>query len=250
MKIKIVSTLLLLVAMISCKSKTGNDVNAEATSADYNVIPAVKSMNVAQSEEGAFHLNSSTKIVFPQNDADLQRYAGFLQEFIKKQTGLQLEVSSAQGKTDNSISLVKNLNNTNKEAYRVSISANGIVVDGVANGGVFYGVQFLRKAIPVKKAAEVIFKAGTIDDQPYFAYRGAHLDSARHFFTADSVRIFIDMMALHNMNKFHWHLTDDQGWRIESKRFPKLTTLGSTRTQTVIGRNSGEYDGKPHGGFY
>ena len=250
MKIKIVSTLLLLVAMISCKSKTGGDVNAEATSADYNVIPAVKSMNVAQSEEGAFHLNSSTKIVFPQNDADLQRYAGFLQEFIKKQTGLQLEVSSAQGKTDNSISLVKNLNNTNKEAYRVSISANGIVVDGVANGGVFYGVQFLRKAIPVKKAAEVIFKAGTIDDQPYFAYRGAHLDSARHFFTADSVRIFIDMMALHNMNKFHWHLTDDQGWRIESKRFPKLTTLGATRSQTVIGRNTGEYDGKPHGGFY
>lgn len=89
-----------------------------------------------------------------------------------------------------------------------------------------------------------------IKDAPRFAYRGAHFDTSRHFFTVDEVKTYIDMMALHNMNRFHWHITEDQGWRLEIKKYPKLTEIGSKRTETVIGRNSGEYDGKPYGGFY
>ncbi len=98
--------------------------------------------------------------------------------------------------------------------------------------------------------ADISMPAVEINDAPRFGYRGAHFDTSRHFFTVDEVKTYIDMMALHNMNRFHWHITEDQGWRLEIKKYPKLTEIGSKRTETVIGRNSGEYDGKPYGGFY
>ena len=90
----------------------------------------------------------------------------------------------------------------------------------------------------------------TINDQPRFGYRGVMLDVARHFQPISFIKKYIDLLALHNINRFHWHLTEDQGWRIEIKQYPKLTELGSERKETVIGKNTGEYDGKPHGGFY
>ena len=89
-----------------------------------------------------------------------------------------------------------------------------------------------------------------IKDQPRFGYRGMRLDVGRHFFSMDEIKTYIDMMALHNINRFHWHLSEDQGWRIEIKKYPKLTEIGSMRKETVIGHNSGKYDGKPYGGFY
>ena len=92
--------------------------------------------------------------------------------------------------------------------------------------------------------------AAEIADYPRFSYRGAHLDVSRHFVTKDSVLRFIDMLALHNINRMHWHITDDQGWRIEIKKYPRLTQVGSYRPETVIGHNSGKYDGRPHQGFY
>ena len=88
-----------------------------------------------------------------------------------------------------------------------------------------------------------------IKDAPRFGSRGAHFDVSRHFFTIDEVKTYIDMLALHNMNRLHWHITDDQGWRLEIKKYPKLTEIGSQRSGTVIGRNSGEYDNTPYGGF-
>ena len=150
----------------------------------------------------------------------------------------------------NAISLLQNYSNDNKEAYQVTITTNNITINGSSKAGTFYGVQFLRKSIPVQKVSKVTFPAKVITDKPFFAYRGAHLDSARHFFSADSVRIYIDMLALHNINKFHWHLTDDQGWRFESKKYPELTVVGSTRSQTMLGKEWDKFDGKPHGGFY
>ena len=104
--------------------------------------------------------------------------------------------------------------------------------------------------MPVAVGADISMPAVEINDAPRFGYRGAHFDTSRHFFTVDEVKTYIDMMALHNMNRFHWHITEDQGWRLEIKKYPKLTEIGSKRTETVIGRNSGEYDGKPYGGFY
>ena len=99
-------------------------------------------------------------------------------------------------------------------------------------------------------AGAVELPAVEINDSPRFGYRGMMLDVGRHMFSMDEIKTYIDMLALHNINRFHWHLSEDQGWRIEIKKYPKLTEIGSRRSETVIGRNSGRYDGKPYGGFY
>ena len=116
----------------------------------------------------------------------------------------------------------------------------------------FRGIQTLRKSLPVlaEKPQAVSLPAVTIVDEPRFGYRGMHLDCARHFFPLEFVKEYIDLIALHGMNRFHWHITEDQGWRIEIKKYPQLTTKGAWRSGTVIGRNSGLDDGQRHGGFY
>lgn len=248
MKIKLTSALLLLMTMISCKSTT---TNGEGSTANYEIVPTPEMITNPQTEaDKPFVLTADTKLIYPEGDAALQQYAGFLQEYIKKQTGIEVKVAPNQNDEANTISLSQNYSNDNKEAYQVTITANNITINGASKAGTFYGVQFLRKSIPVQKVSKVTFPAKIITDKPYFAYRGAHLDSARHFFSADSVRIYIDMLALHNINKFHWHLTDDQGWRFESKKYPKLTVVGSTRSQTMLGKEWDKFDGKPHSGFY
>ena len=248
MKIKLTSALLLLMTMISCKSTT---TNGEGSTANYEIVPTPEMITNPQTEaDKPFVLTADTKLIYPEGDAALQQYAGFLQEYIKKQTGIEVKVAPNQNDEANTISLSQNYSNDNKEAYQVTITANNITINGASKAGTFYGVQFLRKSIPVQKVSKVTFPAKIITDKPYFAYRGAHLDSARHFFSADSVRIYIDMLALHNINKFHWHLTDDQGWRFESKKYPELTAVGSTRSQTMLGKEWDKFDGKPHSGFY
>ena len=248
MKIKLTSVLLLLMTMISCKSTT---TNGEGSTANYEIVPTPEMITNPQTEaDKPFVLTADTKLIYPEGDAALQQYAGFLQEYIKKQTGIEVKVAPNQNDEANTISLSQNYSNDNKEAYQVTITANNITINGASKAGTFYGVQFLRKSIPVQKVSKVTFPAKIITDKPYFAYRGAHLDSARHFFSADSVRIYIDMLALHNINKFHWHLTDDQGWRFESKKYPELTVVGSTRSQTMLGKEWDKFDGKPHSGFY
>ena len=248
MKIKLTSALLLLMTMISCKSTT---TNGEGSTANYEIVPDPEMITNPQTEaDKPFVLTADTKLIYPEGDAALQQYAGFLQEYIKKQTGIEVKVAPNQNNEANTISLSQNYSNDNKEAYQVTITANNITINGASKAGTFYGVQFLRKSIPVQKVSKVTFPAKIITDKPYFAYRGAHLDSARHFFSADSVRIYIDMLALHNINKFHWHLTDDQGWRFESKKYPELTVVGSTRSQTMLGKEWDKFDGKPHSGFY
>lgn len=248
MKIKLTSALLLLITIISCKSTTNNQ--GESTT-NYEVIPLPEMITTPQADaDKPFVLTADTKITYPEGDASLQQYAGFLQEYIKKQAGIEVNIAPNQNNETNTIALLQNYQNNNKEAYQVVVNAKNITVNGASKAGTFYGVQLLRKSIPVQKVGKVIFPAKEITDKPYFAYRGAHLDSARHFFTADSVRIYIDMLALHNINKFHWHLTDDQGWRFESKKYPELTVVGSTRSQTMVNKQWDTFDGKPHGGFY
>ena len=248
MKIKLTSALLLLMTMISCKSTTTNE---EGSTANYEIVPAPEMITTLQADvDKPFVLTADTKLTYPENDAALRQYAGFLQEYIKKQAGIEVKVAPNQNNETNTISLSQNYSNDNKEAYQVTITANNITINGASKAGTFYGIQFLRKSIPVQKVNKITFPAKKITDKPYFAYRGAHLDSARHFFSADSVRIYIDILALHNINKFHWHLTDDQGWRFESKKYPELTVVGSTRSQTMLGKEWDKFDGKPHGGFY
>lgn len=142
----------------------------------------------------------------------------------------------------------------NPEAYRLNVAGNKITIQASAPNGAFYAFQTLRQMLPSQKVYQsdqhAELKDVDINDAPRFGYRGTHLDVARHFVTADSVKRFIDILAMHKMNTFHWHLTDDQGWRLEIKKYPELTEKGSKRKRTVIGRNSLQYDTIPHGGFY
>lgn len=225
--------------MTSCSS--------ESTIADYQVIPLPQEITTTQGTP--FKLSASTNILFPQGNEKMQKNALYLAEYLKKATGKEFTVKA--GETEKgAIVLQLGMQSDNPEAYQLSVNGNGVVIAAPTEAGIFYGIQTLRKSIPTHAGATVSLPAVTINDAPRFSYRGAHFDVSRHFFTVDEVKTYIDMMALHNMNHLHWHITDDQGWRIEIKKHPKLTELGSLRNETVIGRNSGEYDGKPYGGYY
>lgn len=220
--------------------------------ADYQIVP--KPMVIEKKAHApSFRLNAQTVIVATNKQE--KRNARFLQEYIAQRTDLNLRIVG-KAPANNAILLQTNYTHSNPEAYALTVDADRIVIYGATPAGTFYGVQTLRKSLPNLLPGErnaetwVELPATTIHDAPRFAYRGAHLDASRHFASVDSVRRYIDMLALHNINRFHWHLTDDQGWRIEIKGHPRLTEIGSHRSETVIGRNTGKYDGKPHGGFY
>ena len=134
-----------------------------------------------------------------------------------------------------------------KEGWRLTVGKQGIIIEGSTEAGIFYGRQALRQVM-ADNPTELPY--AVVENTPRFDYRGMHLDICRHFFGKEVVKRYIDMMALHGMNVLHWHLSDDQGWRIEVKRWPLLTQVGSNRSRTVIGRNMGLYDHTPHGGFY
>ena len=220
----------------------------ELENADYQVIPAPQELVIDQNEP--FIMNNKTKIIiYPADNDGMQRNAGFLAEYVKEATGKSLKTVLTD-KTKNAIILQLGLSSENPEAYQLNVNKDNIIISGASEAGVFYGIQTLRKSLPITKTANVSFPAVKIQDYPRFAYRGMMLDVSRHFFTLDSIKRYIDMLALHNINRFHWHLSEDQGWRIEIKKYPELTKVGSMRSETVIGHNTDEYDGKPYGGFY
>lgn len=236
---KLTGCLALAGIITSCQS--------EQKMADYQIIPLPQEIAVGQSSP--FVLSNGVKILYPEGNEKMQKNALFLAGYLKEATGKEFAVEAGtEGK--NAIVLSLGLSAENPEAYQLKVSKDGVTIAAPSEAGVFYGIQSLRKSLPVAVGSTVALPAVEINDYPRFGYRGAHFDVGRHFFTVDEVKSFIDMMALHNMNRLHWHLSEDQGWRIEIKKYPKLTEIGSKRKETVIGRNSGEYDGKPYGGFY
>ena len=215
---------------------------------DYEIIP--KPLDVNCKGDASFLLKDGVAVIYPENNRKMQDNAEFLVDYVEKQTGVKL-TSHAGMPVDGAICLTLDLSDDNAEAYKLIVNDKRVCISGASEAGVFYGIQTLRKSLPVAQDINVNLSAVEIYDKPRFAYRGAMLDVARHFYTVDEVKTFIDMLALHNINRFHWHLTDDQGWRIEIKKYPKLMSVASERKETVVGRwYSGIYDGKPYGGYY
>lgn len=221
--------------------------NQPTTVANYEVVPMPLEINTTQ--QASFLLKSGVTVCYPAGNEKMQRNAEFLASYVKAQTGIELQVQAGEG-GKGGVVLQLGLANDNPEAYQLKVDASQVVISSPSEAGVFYGIQTLRKAVDVAEGSNVELPAVEIKDQPRFGYRGMMLDVGRHFFSMDEIKTYIDMMALHNINRFHWHLSEDQGWRIEIKKYPKLTEIGSMRKETVIGHNSGKYDGKPYGGFY
>jgi hexosaminidase len=210
---------------------------------------------------GTFSLTADTIILAP---GDARRTGLQLASALAPATGLWLEVrsSSRRGSGCIELRLDGRLKKLGREGYTLSVSPDRIRIRAFQEPGLFYAIQTLRQLLPAGiyrsapiGAIEWTIPGVEIQDMPRFGWRGAHLDTARHFMPKSFVKKFIDLLALHKMNVFHWHLTDDQGWRIEIKRYPRLTQLGAWRKETVVGRYRGhiddlEFDGKPHGGYY
>ena len=228
--------------------------------ADYQVVPLPKEINL--NDEKPFILDKNTVITYSKSNEELQKEAGFLSDYINDILGIRLDVVCSDNEIDNSIRLEllpssqssltnsESSNSENSEAYQIIINEYVINITSSNTSGIFYGIQTLRKSLPVgTDSKKIAFPAAEINDWPRFAYRGMHLDVSRHFFPIDSVKVYIDAMALHNLNRFHFHLTDDQGWRIEIKKYPKLTEIGAWRSGTLIGYSMA-YDSIRHGGFY
>lgn len=225
----------------------------KSVEANYQVVPLPQEVSPAR--EGSFHLSKNTTIAYPEGNDLLKRNAEFLAQYAGQViNGTPKTQAIAPGEEAGKKSIVLSLDPgiENKEGYVLSVTPETVSIKGQTENGVFYGIQTLRKSMPPAetKAGSILLPAVTIKDAPRFAYRGMHLDAGRHFFPVEFIKRYIDLLALHNMNTFHWHLTEDQGWRIEIKKYPKLTEIGSIRNRTVIGRNTQEYDNTPYGGFY
>ena len=153
-------------------------------------------------------------------------------------------------KTDRRPKTVIDLKSDNPEAYRIVVDTKGVTIHGASDAGVFHGQQTFLKSIALEEGTEISLPCAIIEGAPRFQYRGAHLDVARHFIPTDFIYKYIDIMALHGLNEFHLHLTDDQGWRFEVKSMPELALKGQFRPNTIIGNNCGIYDDSPEQGYY
>jgi hexosaminidase len=213
------------------------------------ILPIPVSQNITG---GHFTLNSNTQLVY---ETDFKQVAEFLKSYLENGSTIKLKATESAHK----ISFLKDEKITNKEGYELTVSKTGITISASTATGAFYGVQSLRQLIPIQfengsyEGSEVAIQNIEIKDAPQFKYRGMHLDVGRHFFSVDFIKKYIDMMSMLKMNTFHWHLTEDQGWRIEIKKYPKLNEIAAYRKETLIGHYSDQpqkYDGKEYGGYY
>ena len=232
----------LLAVTISCKFSFSQK--------QINVIPYPNNVVMVK---GYFELSSATKIIYGKGT---EKLAGYLKEQVTNLTGLSLGVQLYNGKktllNKNNIQLFLNDDASFKEGYTLEVSKTTIDLKAKEAVLLFNGIQTLLQLLPVKKSVgSISIPQLFIKDSARFAYRGMHLDVSRHFFPVAFIKKYIDLLAMHKYNTFHWHLTDDQGWRIEIKKYPLLTQIGSCRDQTLVGNyGSNKYDGTKYCGFY
>ena len=246
LKMRLIIIALTCLLTISCTSKYKHMVTSKQ---EHQVIPKPTSLEFS---DGSFLVDSTTKVV---GEIILEREGLFLADMLSAATGESVAFSS-EGNIGNII-LKLDAAIENEEGYTLDVTVDKIVISGKMSKGVFYGIQTLRQLMPAAieakngKVSNLLIPAVSIKDNPRYQYRGMHLDVARHFFPVDFIKKYIDLIAMHKMNTFHWHLTDDQGWRIEIKKYPKLTEIGAWRNGTIIGHLPGtDNDEKKYGGFY
>lgn len=241
-KINFVSIVVLCIILLGgCASEPNQEVN---------IIPQPQQVTVA---DGGFSLSPKTVINVIKGAEDLTPACTFMSTLVEKSFGQPLSVVNGDVKRD-AINIIVDPS-MKADAYDLTVEKKAIDIKAGSSKAVFYAMQSLRQMMPVgvekgEKMDKIRIQNVRIQDEPRLAYRGTMLDVCRHFFTVDEVKTFIDMLALHKLSVFHWHLTDDQGWRIEIKKYPKLTEIGSQRKQTVIGKNTGKYDGTPYGPYF
>lgn len=245
--------LVTLALLSSCKEEI--ELNKDR---DYAIIPQPESIIKGK---GRFEITNSTTIrVFPLTE-ETKLAADFLSNLLANPTGYEFNITESDKVSSNCITFLIDDSVKNEEGYVLYITPKHMLVKARTAAGLFYAVQSIRQMLPVEvEKAEIIndiklsLPACKIEDAPRFVYRGMNLDIGRHFFPVEYIKRYIDMIALHKMNTFHWHLTEDQGWRIEIKKYPKLTEVGAFRAQTVKSFKTGEqpsdFNGKGYGGFY
>lgn len=239
--------IILLIAVL-CFSCTSSEENLE-------IIPYP---NYLIKKTGKFKVEQQTKIIIPDSSViDVHAIAEEFSVQFRKVSGIDLSILPAsQGKDATGAIVFRFNSDLDKEAYNLTITKQRVVIEASHDAGFFYAIQTIKQLFPeVIYGKELVAIEWTlpcleIKDAPRFKYRGMHLDVARHFFNVEEVKRYIDILALHKLNTFHWHLTDDQGWRIEIKKYPKLTSIGGWRKGTVIEKKWGNYDNIAYGGFY
>lgn len=210
-------------------------------------------------KSGYFKLNKDAQILISEKSEELLSVADFLQDKILAPTGYLLPIEKGKSKK-NSIFLDVDKDRDGKtEGYELIVERKRVIIEANSAIGCFHGIQTLRQLFPPEFESKqnlfhIDWKAPAVEitDAPRFEYRGLHLDVGRHFFPVSFIKRYIDLLVMHKMNRFHWHLTEDQGWRIEIKKYPKLTEISAFRDETVVGHalRSEVYDGEPYGGFY
>jgi hexosaminidase len=228
---------MLLIASVPCFSQQQS----------VNIIPQPASVEI---KNGTFTINNQTTIFYTQKG--IEKSIGFLNDYLKANYGFASPVQKKNLYPEGKISIQYDPKKiTAQNGYSLKITGNQVEITGHDEPGVFYAIQTLIQLLPIERLNSLAIQQCTVIDSPRFSYRGLHLDCGRHFFPVDFVKQYIDFIAMHKMNTFHWHLTDDQGWRIEIKKYPKLTQVGGCRNGTIIGHHPGTgNDNKSYCGYY
>jgi len=219
--------------------------------AQQNTFSIIPKPLKTEMRSGSFEVTAQTLIISGTSIDSAE--TNLFSASVKELTGLNLQVENSGQIKQNSITLTIDTQKITKpEAYALSVSGKQISLIAADHAGLFYGFQTLLQLIKVENG-KIFIPNCIIEDAPRFAYRGMHLDVGRHFFSINTLKKWLDVLAFYKINTFHWHLTDDQGWRIEVKKFPELQRISAFRNETLIGHKRAEphfFDGKPYGGFY
>jgi hexosaminidase len=227
--------------------------SAQQKQVSVNIIPKPALLKI---NNGSFTISKNTVIAVA--DEGDKKAADFFNDYLQQFYGFKLDIDKQEGKNYIRLFTKKFIKAPDKDAYTLDVTKDGVNISGDTYAGTFYGIQSLIQLLPVStnpklqtQNSKLEIPFVSIQDAPRFSYRGMHLDVGRHFFPVSFVKKYIDYIALHKMNYFHWHLTEDQGWRIEIKKYPKLTEIGSCRNGTIIGRYPGKgNDNTRDCGFY